>query len=117
MLKIWIISLTFILSGCTAADALGFLKGATDKGGINTQIGDRANTLGESSSIDTIKAYKGGTVQVDQSKPGFSGNAETVVINDTNWGILIGIALFFWALPSIKSTFKIILGKFHGRPQ
>lgn len=87
------------------------------------QIGDRENsgTLGDSSRIDSVKAFKGGTVNVDQSKPTFDGQAKTVNIIEGRTEmelILILIALIGWLAPSpgviyneIKGALKFVLGK------
>lgn len=104
--------------------ALQLLKGATDKGGINTelQVGDRENTLGDTATIGDIEAEDGGVVNINQSKPKFDGQANTVVINETDNKrdlILLLLCIIGWLLPTPAQMwsglqaflFKLIKGR------
>jgi len=114
MARILVLSVFFLLAGCEAFEAFKALSG--ESGMHNElQVGDRENsgTLGDTSKIDSVKAYKGGTVNVDQSKPGFTGEAQTVNIIEGDRKtlfILILIAIVGWLAPSPGAIYNEIKG-------
>lgn len=123
MLKALIaLTATVWLSGC---EYLAPLVGMAGEKGMHNelQVGDRENsgTLGDTSKVGVVKAYKGGTVTVDQSKPKFEGDAQTVNIIEGDRKttfILILIAIVGWLAPSpgaiyneIKGGLKLLFGK------
>lgn len=104
-----------LLSGCSYADIAKTLMGATDKGGINTdlQVGDKrvaaTTQLGDTvSAPQATGKIKANTVDIKQvanntkSTTSFSGPVEKVEVKDGNvfWIILLTLcAALFWVLP------------------
>lgn len=114
MLKVLIALIAVLTCSCEYLSAFQSLSG--EKGMHNElQIGDRENsgTLGDTSKVEGVKAYKGGTVNVDQSKPKFDGQAETVNIIEGDRKttfILILIAIVGWLAPSPGAIYNEIKG-------
>lgn len=104
MKKILILVLVIFISSCTALDAVKTVAGIGSPGiGVNANLQDGNNTVGESASIDVSTDEVYGDVNTSNSKQAFK-NAEVVNIMDTNWTILI-LLIVGWMLPEPRAIF------------
>lgn len=92
------------LSSCTALDAVKTVTGLGGGGvGVNANLQDGNNTVGQSTSTDISTDDVYGGVNTTNSEQTFR-NAGVVNIMDTNWTILI-LLIVGWMLPEPRAIF------------